>query len=673
METLTSVALARELNGALKKMYIAGAEQAEGGRSLLIFLRERISNGSTFQIAAAERRIWLVLSSCGGESTLFCARKKPEELRPAGPTPFARRLEGRRIERASHNAPDRAIALALNSPAPVADRDRDHQPRRARGTGERSEREAQGDHTNPADSYQDGSDPGRDENRAILLLELMAGRPRAVLIEPETNVILDVFPTRGGGHRLAPGECYRPPERPGNRSDPWKLDAAALDEILGPEPSEGALKERLLGVGKVLAGEVLSRRRSTGKTAGATLKGLLDEVETSKTGGYIIVFDPEPGAAPPPPAEDGGAIPPAKPEETGRTERAGGGTTGPMFAGRRASPEHPKRGSGDHAPSNRGRETVGTGLPLALGFKPSIPFSAEVTSSPTVNEALFKAFLLCRETKLREDLLRRTAKEIRAEIKRTARTRRNLEEELEEARGAKDIRRKGELILAHMSGITKGQTSITARTSEGAGREELRIGLQPHLAPAANAAAYFKRAKKLEKKLAFLPERIERLAAQESRLREKLERTLSGGPPPRGSKRSGPAQRREGKTSRWPTGISPRRFLSSDGWTMYVGRNNKENDYITFVLARPDDFWFHAQGTAGSHVILRREGRKSRPSKRCLEETASVAAHFSKARTSQTVPVVYTEKRYVRKPRKAKAGAALYSNEKTLLVNPGLP
>jgi len=534
------------------------------------------------------------------------------------------------------------------------------------------EKEALRDHTNPAHSDTGRSDPEKAESGGILLLELMAGRPKAILVEPATNIILDVFPTRGGGRRLAPGECYRPPARSENRSDPWQLDAEDLDRVLGPKPSEGALREKLLGVGKVLAGEVCARCRSTGKTAGATLKELLDEVETSKTGGHIVVFSPGPGAAPPQQVE-AAPSPQAEPHETARTERAGGTPTGPMLAGRPASPDHPESGSGDHTPSNKDREAIGTGLPLALGFKPSIPFSAEVTSLPTVNEALFKAFLLCREAKLREDLLRRTAKDIRTEIKRIARTRRNLEEELEEARGANDIRRKGELILAHMSGITKGQTSITARTSEGAGRDELHISLQPHLTPAANAAAYFKRAKKLEKKLAFLPGRIERLAAQESRLREKLERALSGGPLPQGIKRSGPAQRREGKPSRWPTGISPRHFVSSDGWTMYVGRNNKENDYITFVLARPDDFWFHAQGTAGSHVILRREGRKSRPSKRCLEETASVAAHFSKARTSQTVPVVYTEKRYVRKPRKAKAGAALYSNEKTLLVNPGLP
>ena len=738
METLTSVALARELNSALENTYITGAEQAEGGRSLLIALRGpaggsgggssesgtearspqagtgwrdpsvaasgdqppsaqgpagdrspsgedaadsfesppsfpsaertslqgRISHGSAFRISPADRRIWLVLSPCSGESTLFCARKKPEELGPTGPTPFARRLEGKRIERVSVRPLDRTLVLSLASPARAADRNRDSDPRQTKGSGEYSEKEAQGDNTNPPHSDPERSYRTKAENREILLLELMAGRPRAILVEPETNIILDVFPTRGGGHRLIPGERYRAPALSKSTSDPWKLGAAALDEVLGPEPSEDALKEKLLGVGKVLAREVISRCRSTGKTAGSTLKGLLSEVETSKTGGHIVVFGHEPAAGSAAQAEAGG---------TASTEGAGDTMTGPLTGGRQESPEHPKRKAGIHMPPKNDRAVIDAEPPLALGFRPSFASSAEVTSLPTVNDALLKAFLRCREMKLQADLRRRTAKDIRTEIRRIARTRRNLEEELEEARGAKGIRRKGELILAHMASITKGQTILTARPSEGTGREELRITLKPHLAPAANAAAYFKRAKKLEKKPAVLPGRIEQLAARESRLREKLERTLSGRPMPRGQRRPGAAHRREGKSSRWPTGISPRHFVSFDGWTMYVGRNNRENDYITFVLARPDDFWFHAQGVAGSHVILRREGRKTRPSKRCLEETASVAAHFSKARTSQTVPVIYTEKRYVRKPRKAKAGAALYSNEKTLMVNPGLP
>jgi predicted ribosome quality control (RQC) complex YloA/Tae2 family protein len=274
---------------------------------------------------------------------------------------------------------------------------------------------------------------------------------------------------------------------------------------------------------------------------------------------------------------------------------------------------------------------------------------------------------------LEQDHRRTAAKQITAKLKRVARTQLALVQELEEAKGAADVRCKGELILAHLAGISKGQTVTELPAPEGDGSQTVLISLEAHLSPAENASVYFKRARKLGKKLSSLPERIERLSREESRLREKLDSAMSGPLPTPTGKKPETGPRAVGKPDRWPTGISPKRFTSSDGWTLYVGRHNKENDYITFSFARPDDFWFHAQGMAGSHVILRREGRRSRPSKRCLEETASVAAYFSKGRTSQTVAVIYTEKKYVRKPKKAKPGMALYSKEKTIMVGPGLP
>jgi hypothetical protein len=120
-------------------------------------------------------------------------------------------------------------------------------------------------------------------------------------------------------------------------------------------------------------------------------------------------------------------------------------------------------------------------------------------------------------------------------------------------------------------------------------------------------------------------------------------------------------------------GIHPRRFELSGGWTVLVGRSNRENDLLTHKLARQRDLWFHARGVAGSHVVLQRGGRKDNPSRDTLEAAASIAAHFSKARTSGLVPVIYTEKRYVRKPRKAPPGLAVCLREKVLMVEPKLP
>jgi predicted ribosome quality control (RQC) complex YloA/Tae2 family protein len=119
------------------------------------------------------------------------------------------------------------------------------------------------------------------------------------------------------------------------------------------------------------------------------------------------------------------------------------------------------------------------------------------------------------------------------------------------------------------------------------------------------------------------------------------------------------------------TDIHPRRFVTTDGYMVLVGRNNQENEALT-KSAAPDDIWLHARDMGGSHVILRREGKKDMPSRQALFEASRVAAHFSKGRHSSTVPVDYTERRYVRKQKNGGPGQVIFTHEKTLFVEPGL-
>jgi predicted ribosome quality control (RQC) complex YloA/Tae2 family protein len=104
---------------------------------------------------------------------------------------------------------------------------------------------------------------------------------------------------------------------------------------------------------------------------------------------------------------------------------------------------------------------------------------------------------------------------------------------------------------------------------------------------------------------------------------------------------------------------------------VYVGKSDAENDVLTHEFASASDLWFHAQGTPGSHVVLKGAHRSTPHS--VIEAAASIAAYFSKARNSSTVPVIYAEKRHVRRPRKSKAGTALCSRGKTIFVKPALP
>lgn len=122
-----------------------------------------------------------------------------------------------------------------------------------------------------------------------------------------------------------------------------------------------------------------------------------------------------------------------------------------------------------------------------------------------------------------------------------------------------------------------------------------------------------------------------------------------------------------------PDGVPYRRFEMPQGYEVWVGRNARQNDELTLRDARPFDLWMHARGVAGSHTVLRVKGRNDKPPAHIIERAASIAAWFSKARTSALAPVIVTERKYVRKPRKAPAGAVRVEREKVLLVTPGLP
>ncbi|UCF78482.1 MAG: NFACT family protein [Candidatus Eiseniibacteriota bacterium] len=147
------------------------------------------------------------------------------------------------------------------------------------------------------------------------------------------------------------------------------------------------------------------------------------------------------------------------------------------------------------------------------------------------------------------------------------------------------------------------------------------------------------------------------------RERRPVRRPTRGRRPGKGT----PLMGRDGETT-----FSPRVFETSDGFTVLVGKNNSENDYITHRLAKPDDLWFHASGMPGSHVVLRAKG-KSAPSRTAIREAASLAAYFSKGRTSSAVPVIYTRRKYVRKPKGARPGTATYTREEFIMARPTKP
>ena len=116
-----------------------------------------------------------------------------------------------------------------------------------------------------------------------------------------------------------------------------------------------------------------------------------------------------------------------------------------------------------------------------------------------------------------------------------------------------------------------------------------------------------------------------------------------------------------------------REFKIIGNWRVFVGQNDAKNDQLTFKFAKGDDWWFHARGAAGSHVVLKRDGRSDNPGKQAIESAASIAAFFSKAKASGLVPVIYTQRKYVRKPKGAKPGQVIVEREEVVIVPPREP
>jgi predicted ribosome quality control (RQC) complex YloA/Tae2 family protein len=224
--------------------------------------------------------------------------------------------------------------------------------------------------------------------------------------------------------------------------------------------------------------------------------------------------------------------------------------------------------------------------------------------------------------------------------------------------------------------------------------------LDPALSPQDNATRLFAKAKKGERGRALVERRLAQTRKSLSSMAE-LRRVVHDLPPKevlasidaffrgaaldisargerqknRSSRPSAPprAERPEHRSPGAHRSIRPRTFVTSDGWTVWVGRNNTENDLITHRLSQPHDFWFHVVGVPGSHVILRRPTRTAVPKPRTLEEAASIAAYFSKARKLTRVPVIVTERKFVSKPRRSKPGQAMATREREIVVRPALP
>ena len=247
-----------------------------------------------------------------------------------------------------------------------------------------------------------------------------------------------------------------------------------------------------------------------------------------------------------------------------------------------------------------------------------------------------------------------------------------LSEDLLVAEDGESYRIFGELLTANLHRLSSGEATVEVHDYYT--DQPISIPLDPRLTPAQNAQKYYRKYSKM--KTAKIEKKIQMEETDVAiQYLESVTTFLNQAEIPeeidaiRDELTEGGYLRRRKAGSRLPASrLKPQTFISSDGFHILVGRNNKENDQLTFKTADKKDLWLHVKDIPGSHVILVVEGKP--PTEVAILEAAAIAAYYSKARLSANVPVDYTKVRYVKKPSGAKPGMVIFTDNRTVFVNP---
>lgn len=261
---------------------------------------------------------------------------------------------------------------------------------------------------------------------------------------------------------------------------------------------------------------------------------------------------------------------------------------------------------------------------------------------------------------------------VRNDLKKNRNKYKKLQQTLANTKQADELRLKGEILTTYLHEVKRGMTEITLADYYH-DNAPLKIQLSNQLSPSRNAQKYFSRYQKQKNAVIYVNEQLDITQAEIdyldniqtqielatpadiAEIREEL--TQQGYLKQRKTKKKQRASRKPSQ---------PQEFLASDGTEISVGKNNRQNDQLTLKTARKSDYWLHTQKIPGSHVII----HSADPSDQTLTEAANLAAYFSKARDSATVPVDYVQVKRIRKPNGAKPGFVIYEGQKTLYVSP---
>ena len=469
----------------------------------------------------------------------------------------------------------------------------------------------------------------REPSLKQLICEIMGKHSNIILINPATKQILDGMKRYSRAvsryREVLPGSTYLDPP-PQNKLDPRLISQGEFQEKLLEKLDRkvsSALVDLLAGISPLLAGEIVFRA------------GLPEDIRVEYCGAYDLDI----------------------------LWQSLQKLTSELFAG-------------------RFRPTL-----VRVNGSPHVFSAADLTSYPeeskihpaTVNETVD---LFHRELR-REEEFQARQKQLQRLVKKQLEKcwkKASLQEDaFLLATKAQELKIKGEILAANLYRIEKGKKLVTLENFYDPNGALITIKLEPDLTASQNVQNYFKQytkaknaATKARKQYENTKEEIQYLQSVAHSLDEassisdleEIARELHAQGYIKESAR--PVSSGQKKTAGKPTFLQA---VSSDGYSIFIGKNNHQNDHLTLKVARDRDMWFHVKEMAGSHVIVQNPRGSEIPA-RTITEAAILAAYFSKGQQSSRVPVDYTEKRYVRKPKGAKPGMVVYEKHRTIYVTP---
>ena len=317
-------------------------------------------------------------------------------------------------------------------------------------------------------------------------------------------------------------------------------------------------------------------------------------------------------------------------------------------------------------------------LPAEFAALPLAMLEAEGLSARTydsISELLYSYYSLRAESARMRQKSSDLRRLVQNHLERSQRKRILQEKQLADSQKKEKYRVYGDLLNTYAFQVPAGADSFVAENFYD-DNKPLRIPLDKNLTPAENAKKYFDRYAKLKRTELAVGQELEKTVQEEAHLSSVLTALELA------TEESDLAEIREElaafqyvKRQRAPKGKRPQKiqshplhFRSSDGFDIYVGKNNYQNEELTFKVASGSDWWFHAKGMPGSHVIVKANGQELPD--RCFEEAAALAAYYSKGRDQDKVEIDYLQRRNVKKVNGAPPGFVIYHSNWSMMAKP---